>query len=127
MHETLSTKSETLGRKGLNDVPRTTSGVAPQDGAAERILKEKVQKILDEKINPAVASHGGEIVLFDVQGRTVFLQMSGGCQGCGMANFTLREGIESLLRHEIPEIEDIRDVTDHADGQNPYYAPQNDY
>jgi Fe-S cluster biogenesis protein NfuA len=109
---------------------QTAGKAMPSDlgnGAVADIIRQKVQKILDEIINPALAAHGGEIVLFDVQGGTVFLQMSGGCQGCGMANFTLREGVEAVLRREVPGIEGVRDITDHADGRDPYYTPASTY
>jgi Fe/S biogenesis protein NfuA len=83
----------------------------------------EVQGVLDAEINPAVASHGGYIDLMDVQGNTVFIQMGGGCQGCGMANVTLKQGVERILQDRFPQIEEILDVTDHAGGRNPYYAP----
>ena len=87
----------------------------------ENPLAARVQKFLDEQVNPSVASHGGFVTLFDVQDTRVFLQMGGGCQGCGQADVTLRQGIETMLRQEIPEITEILDSTDHAAGANPYY------
>ncbi len=89
---------------------------------AEDILRQRIQGILDEQINPAIAAHGGTISLLDVRGTTVFIQMGGGCQGCSSASATLREGVETTLRANIPEIGEILDTTDHAAGQNPYYA-----
>lgn len=89
---------------------------------SEDSLRSKVQKVIDEQINPAVASHGGVISLIDVQGTTIYIQMGGGCQGCGQANVTLRDGIEEALKQQVPEITDIFDATDHAAGENPYYA-----
>ena len=86
-------------------------------------VKSKVQKIFDTEINPAVASHGGVVDLLDVKDNKVFLRMGGGCQGCGMADVTLRQGIEGAIRKALPQIDDILDVTDHASGTNPYYAP----
>ena len=84
-------------------------------------LAEKVVKVLDEQINPSIASHGGYVSLIDVKDNDVIIQMGGGCQGCGMANVTLKEGVEKALKHAIPEIGEIYDSTDHADGKNPYY------
>ena len=84
-------------------------------------LAEKVVKVIDEEINPGIASHGGFVSLIDVKGNDVIIQMGGGCQGCGMANVTLKEGIEVALKKAIPEIGSIYDVTDHANGKNPYY------
>jgi len=86
-------------------------------------LKEKVQALLDNSINPAVAGHGGYIELIDVKDNTVYIQMSGGCQGCGAADVTLKAGIERMIKEEISEVREILDVTDHAAGQNPYYLP----
>ena len=83
----------------------------------------RVQQVLDEQINPAVADHGGFITLLDVKDDTAYIQLGGGCQGCGMANVTLKQGIERLLKEEIPDIKQIIDTTDHAGGTNPYYQP----
>jgi Fe-S cluster biogenesis protein NfuA len=86
-------------------------------------LKTKVQDLIESMINPAVAGHGGWVELIDVQDNRVYLQMGGGCQGCGAANFTLKAGIERLIKEELPEIEEVLDTTDHASGSNPYYTP----
>ncbi|MDA0335156.1 MAG: NifU family protein [bacterium] len=84
-------------------------------------LVSRVQTVLEEKINPSVAGHGGRVSLIDLRDRTVFLQLEGGCQGCGMADVTLKQGIEVMIKEACPEIEAIYDVTDHANGKNPYY------
>ncbi|MBF8279245.1 MAG: uncharacterized protein HW385_677 [candidate division NC10 bacterium] len=86
-------------------------------------LKERVQHLLDTSINPGVAGHGGFVRLMDVQDNVVYVQMGGGCQGCGMADVTLKAGIESLIKEEIPEVTEVLDTTDHAAGRNPYYTP----
>ena len=86
-------------------------------------LTAKVQELLESTINPAVAGHGGFVQLIDVKDNRVYLQMGGGCQGCGAADITLKSGIERLIKEEIPEIEEVLDTTDHASGENPYYAP----
>jgi Fe/S biogenesis protein NfuA len=84
-------------------------------------LAEKVVQIIDEQINPGIAGHGGYVSLVDVRGSEVIIQMGGGCQGCGMANVTLKHGVEATLKQLLPEITAVYDVTDHADGKNPYY------
>ncbi|RMH19366.1 MAG: hypothetical protein D6701_05120 [Gemmatimonadetes bacterium] len=84
-------------------------------------LAERVSTILDTQINPAIAAHGGHISLVDVQGTEIFLEMSGGCQGCAMSRMTLRQGVERMVRQAVPEVTVIHDVTDHASGQNPYF------
>ena len=82
-----------------------------------------VREVLDSRINPAVAGHGGHISLIDVRGPRVFLRLEGGCQGCGMADVTLKQGVEAEIKRAVPQIEEILDVTDHAVGSNPYYQP----
>ncbi|MDX1675042.1 MAG: NifU family protein [Longimicrobiales bacterium] len=85
-------------------------------------LADRVKHVLDTKVNPGVAAHGGQISLVDVDGSDVYLELGGGCQGCGMARVTLKQGVERMLRESIPDIGEIHDVTDHAAGTNPYYA-----
>ena len=84
-------------------------------------LAEKVQTVLESQINPAIASHGGVAQLVGVEGQDIYLKLGGGCQGCGMAQVTLTQGIETSLRDAIPEIGNIIDATDHASGDNPYF------
>lgn len=89
--------------------------------ADENDLIQKVKQILTDQVNPAVASHGGAIELLDVRGHDVYLKMSGGCQGCGMAAQTLRQGVENTLREKIPNLGAVYDTTIHEEGKNPYY------
>ncbi len=86
-------------------------------------LAARVHQILEEKINPGVASHGGRVALMDVKDGRVYLKLGGGCQGCGMVDVTLKQGIEATLKEEIPEIIEVLDTTDHSSGTNPYYEP----
>jgi len=86
-------------------------------------LAEAVLKVLEEKINPAVASHGGHVDLVAVEEETAYLRFGGGCQGCGMASATLKNGVEKTLFAEVPQITRVMDVTDHAAGKNPYFEP----
>ncbi|MCB0326232.1 MAG: iron-sulfur cluster assembly accessory protein [Bdellovibrionales bacterium] len=82
----------------------------------------KVQEILDQDINPGVASHGGHIELLDVIDGRAYVKMSGGCQGCGSAQATLKGGVEQRIKQLVPEIQEVVDTTDHASGSNPYYS-----
>ncbi len=82
-----------------------------------------VQEVLETQINPAVASHGGWVDLLDVKNSTAYVQLGGGCQGCGMADVTLKQGIEAIILEYVPEITAVVDTTDHAAGTNPYYQP----
>ena len=86
-------------------------------------MAERIAQVLDHQVNPAIAAHGGHASLVSEENGVVYLQLGGGCQGCGMAAVTLRQGIERILRDSIPEIVEIVDVTDHQGGDNPYYAP----
>jgi Fe/S biogenesis protein NfuA len=95
-------------------------GSEPGDDAP---LERRVQWVLDTEINPMLAGHGGMVSLVQVTGdNTVVLQFGGGCQGCGMVDVTLKQGIETTLIKHIPDITAVKDVTDHAQGENPYYA-----
>ena len=84
-------------------------------------LAERVQTVLRDQINPAIAGHGGAAELVGVEGSIAFLRLMGGCQGCGMAQVTLKQGIERILLEAVPELTSVVDVTDHASGSDPYY------
>jgi Fe/S biogenesis protein NfuA len=99
---------------GLGSIPE----VDMSDPFAQRVVA-----VLEQQVNPSIASHGGRADLVAVEDASVYLRLSGGCQGCGMAKATLSQGIEVILREAIPEIANVVDVTDHADGTNPYYEP----
>jgi Fe/S biogenesis protein NfuA len=88
----------------------------------EGSVEEKVVALIDGEINPALAAHGGFAQLQRVEGSTAYVTMGGGCQGCGLASMTLREGITSQILERIPEITEVLDDTDHAAGDNPFYA-----
>ena len=94
-----------------------------RDATLEEQIRTKVQRVLDTQINPGVAGHGGQVDLLDVKGNAIYIKMGGGCQGCGMASVTLKQGIEKSIRQYVPEVTDIFDTTDHASGRNPYYSP----
>jgi Fe/S biogenesis protein NfuA len=85
-------------------------------------LADRVKQVLEERVNPGVASHGGRIELVDVDGSDIYLELGGGCQGCGMARVTLKQGVERMLREAIPDLGQVHDATDHAAGANPYYS-----
>lgn len=103
--------------------PAVAAKAAPPTGAAvdDDALYERVARLFDEQVNPMVARHGGRVELIDIQDAVVMLRMGGGCQGCGMADVTLRQGIEGMLAQHIPEVRGIVDVTDHTSGANPYF------
>jgi len=82
-----------------------------------------VQRVLDDQINPQIAAHGGFVTLLEVKDETAFITMGGGCQGCGMADQTLKQGVEQAILEAVPTVRRVLDTTDHAAGTNPYYAP----
>ena len=85
-------------------------------------LNDRINYLLQTEINPGLASHGGEVKLIDVvEGGIAILQFGGGCQGCGMVDVTLKEGIEKTMIARIPEINGVRDVTDHSVTENAFY------
>lgn len=84
-------------------------------------VEEKITMLLDGEINPSLAMHGGFAQLDRVEDDTAFVIMGGGCQGCGLAQLTLTEGIKAQIENRIPEIREVIDVTDHASGSNPFY------
>jgi len=98
-------------------------GIKGSEPSAEATLEDRVGWLLETEVNPALASHGGRVGLVEItEKKEVILQFGGGCQGCGMADVTLKQGIEQTLTRNIPEITAVLDVTDHQSGSNPYYA-----
>jgi len=95
--------------------PAVRSGQIPTGPIADR-----VRDVLETQVNPAIAAHGGMISLVDVEETDVYVEMSGGCQGCALSRMTLRQGVERMLREAVPELTAVHDITDHASGDNPY-------
>jgi Fe/S biogenesis protein NfuA len=94
-------------------------GEVPGLGAG---LIERVRYVLEAEINPKLASHGGRVTLLEIgSDGAVLLQFGGGCHGCGMVDVTLKQGVEKTLRERVPEITAVKDATDHAGGERPYY------
>ena len=110
---------ETLNESGFKvENPNLAPiGSKPLEGP----MTDRVRQAIDQFVNPGVAQHGGHVTLVEVRDNIVYIQMGGGCQGCGMASVTLSQGIERILRDQVPEIEGIEDVTNHEGGENPYY------
>jgi Fe/S biogenesis protein NfuA len=98
--------------------PPITEGEVELEGS----LEERVQQLIEMYINPAIAAHGGFVTLSEIDGDRALVELGGGCQGCGLAAMTLRQGIESSIKHHVPEIVEVVDVTDHSAGENPFFA-----
>ncbi|MEK9644760.1 MAG: NifU family protein [Alphaproteobacteria bacterium] len=109
----------------IGDAPRAEipdwvfngDGKMPEGPEAEAVLQ-----LLDEKINPAVAAHGGRITLIDVTDHVAYVRMEGGCQGCSASAVTLQQGVQNTILTEVPTIQGVVDVTDHASGENPFFG-----
>ena len=104
-----------------SDVPPVAASPKSPSGVSDDTLYEQVARVFDEQVNPMVARHGGHVELIDVQEAVVMLRMGGGCQGCGMADVTLRQGIEGMLAQFVPQVSGIVDITDHTSGAYPYF------
>ena len=83
---------------------------------------DRIQRLIETELNPAIAAHGGVMTLVGVRDNKAFISFGGGCHGCGMVDVTLKQGVEARIRELVPEIEEVVDTTDHATGTNPYYA-----
>jgi Fe/S biogenesis protein NfuA len=105
--------------------PNKPAARGPLAGRPEADLSgpvaQAVIRVLEDEINPMIASHGGRADLVAVDESIAYLRLSGGCQGCGMASVTLGQGIEVAILDAVPEISEVVDVTDHASGTNPYF------
>jgi Fe/S biogenesis protein NfuA len=100
--------------------PDPLAGAGPLELTGD--VAEKVSQLLDQRINPALAAHGGFANLVGVDGDSVYVTMGGGCQGCSMSAMTLTEGIKKMILEAIPEVREVVDATNHAAGENPFYS-----
>lgn len=101
-----------------------TPEIAPPAGGLTGPLVDRINQVLTEQVNPAIAAHGGGAELVSVDGTIAYLRLFGGCQGCGLAQVTLKQGIERILLESIDELTQVVDVTDHESGDHPYYESQ---
>ncbi|MBM4291574.1 MAG: NifU family protein [Deltaproteobacteria bacterium] len=84
-------------------------------------MRHKIQKLLDEQVNPSVASHGGKIEVVDYVNHVLSIRMTGGCQGCSSSQATLKNGVEQAVFNAFPKVREVVDVTEHELGENPFY------
>lgn len=117
--------SNNLLKPGLSiENPNSPSPTILGDGPppdASGPVADQVEHVLRTQINPSIASHGGVAELVGVEGSVAYLRLGGACQGCGMADVTLSQGIEATIVATVPDILQVIDVTDHNQGENPYY------
>ena len=116
---------EQLVRNAVPEIARVRlvgpSGEAQETHSAGG-LADRVRDVLDREINPVIAAHRGHATLVEVDGGWVRLRLDGGCQGCSLAEVTLRQGIEPLLRERVPGVVGLTDLTDHQAGRDPFYS-----
>jgi Fe-S cluster biogenesis protein NfuA len=96
----------------------------PTEAGAAGSLAEQARRILDAEVNPAIAAHRGHVILTGADEGWVRIRLEGGCQGCSLAEVTVRQGIEPLLRARLPDLTGLTDVTDHEAGTQPYFSPE---
>jgi Fe-S cluster biogenesis protein NfuA len=105
----------------ITGVRIVTPGGPPSPGGAT--LAEQARSILDAEVNPAIAVHRGRVTVAGADQGWVLIRLEGGCQGCSLAEVTLRQGIEPLLRARLPGLAGLADVTDHQAGTEPFFPP----
>jgi Fe-S cluster biogenesis protein NfuA len=96
----------------------------PPEAGAPGSLAEQARRILDTEVNPAIAAHRGHVVLTGADDGWVRIRLEGGCQGCSLAEVTIRQGIEPLLRARLPNLVGVADLTDHEAGTQPFFSPE---
>ena len=111
-----------LIRRHFEETDKIHSQRTREMNEAEKALFVEIQNLLNDDLNPMVAAHGGFIEVVDVKEDDIYIHMGGGCQGCGMAAVTLRQGVETMIRQKVPQVRNIHDSTDHDAGENPYFA-----
>jgi len=121
----LISRIEVLIRAAVPEVTRVRvvgpGGKSPRT-SVRGDLAERVRRVLDAEINPTIAAHRGHVALVEVDEGWVRIRLDGGCQGCSLAEVTVRQGIEPLLRARVPEMVGLVDVTDHEAGTDPFYS-----
>jgi len=102
--------------------PGTSPSEAPAAAAAD--LAEAARQVLDAEVNPAIAAHRGHVTVTGAEHGWIRIRLEGGCQGCSLAEVTIRQGIEPLLRAHLPAMTGLTDVTDHEAGTDPFFSPE---
>ena len=101
--------------------PNTKTPIIDENSSIE----ERINAVIINEVNPGLAAHGGMVDLVEFREGKAILKFGGGCQGCGMVDLTLADGVEKLLKERIPEITEVSDMTDHSFTDNAYYNPMN--
>ena len=110
---------------GFSIIPPAGKSLFPKTKDWGDVTADAVQAVVDQQLNPGLASHNGWVKLLDVKDDTAYIEMGGGCRGCMHSYMTLKDSIERMILENVPAITKVIDTTDHAGGTNPYYAPDN--
>jgi len=109
-------------------VPAVTAvrlaGTGPARPPEEGDLRGAAQRVVDAEVNPPIAAHRGHVTVVSADGGWVRIRLGGGCQGCSLAEVTIRQGIEPLLRARLPGVTGVADATDHEAGTDPFFSPE---
>jgi len=109
---------------GITSVRITGPAAGQPQGSVTGTLAERARRVLDAEINPVIAAHRGHVALAGVDHGWVRIRLEGGCQGCSLAEVTLRQGIEPLLRAHLPDMTGLVDITDHEAGTEPFFSAE---
>src|SRR5712691_463206 len=122
----LASRIEALLRAAVPEITgvRITEPGAGPPGSGAGNLAERARRVLNAEINPVIAAHRGRVALAGAEQGWVRIRLEGGCQGCSLAEVTLRQGIEPLLRERLPDLVGLVDVTDHEAGTQPFFSPE---
>ena len=112
---------ERFGGQLTIKAPNTKTPIIDENSSIE----ERINAVIINEVNPGLAAHGGMVDLVEFREGKAILKFGGGCQGCGMVDLTLADGVEKLLKERIPEITELSDMTDHSFTDNAYYNPMN--
>jgi Fe-S cluster biogenesis protein NfuA len=111
-------------RAAVPGVTAVRLAAGPREAPAPGDLGEAAQRVIDAEVNPSIAAHRGHITVDSADGGWVRIRLEGGCQGCSLAEVTIRQGIEPLLRARLPGLTGVADVTDHEAGTDPFFSPE---
>jgi Fe-S cluster biogenesis protein NfuA len=111
---------------GITAVRLITPGAGPAGSPADagESLAEAARRVLDAEVNPAIAAHRGQVTVAGAADGWIRIRLEGGYQGCSLAEVTIRQGIEPLLRARLPAMTGLTDVTDHEAGTEPFFSPE---
>lgn len=118
---TIDYDTERFGGQLTIKAPNTKTPIIDENSTIE----ERINAVIINEVNPGLAAHGGMVDLVEFREGKAILKFGGGCQGCGMVDLTLADGVEKLLKERIPEITEVSDMTDHSFTDNAYYNPTN--